>query len=57
MILSHLSSKESSTPILLLTFDPPTIAANGRFGESIAPCKYFNSFSKRNPATEDLNNL
>ena len=32
----------------------PTIAANGRFGESIAPCKYFNSFSKRKPATDGL---
>ena len=41
---SHLSSNYSKTTILLLTLEPPTIAAKGRWGESIAPCKYWSSF-------------
>mmetsp|Transcript_9416 Transcript_9416/g.19846 ORF Transcript_9416/g.19846 Transcript_9416/m.19846 type:complete len:202 (-) Transcript_9416:678-1283(-) len=55
-ILSTLAMRDSMTPIFDDTLEPPTIAANGRFGSSTAPARYSSSFSRRNPATDGLRN-
>mmetsp|Transcript_1111 Transcript_1111/g.2263 ORF Transcript_1111/g.2263 Transcript_1111/m.2263 type:complete len:218 (+) Transcript_1111:328-981(+) len=39
MILSTFSIRDSMTPILEETLEPPTIAANGRFGSATAPSR------------------
>ena len=38
-ILSTFSISDSITPIFDDTFEPPTIAANGRFGSATAPSR------------------
>ena len=48
--LSHLSISDSSTGSFVDTFAPPTMAARGRFGWSIAPYRNFSSLSSSRPA-------
>mmetsp|Transcript_4594 Transcript_4594/g.11198 ORF Transcript_4594/g.11198 Transcript_4594/m.11198 type:complete len:250 (+) Transcript_4594:146-895(+) len=54
MSLSHLARRDSMTPILEETLEPPTMAAKGRTGSEMAPSRYSSSFSRRKPATEGL---
>jgi len=39
MRISTFASRDSMTPILVETFDPPTMAANGFFGLATAPTR------------------
>mmetsp|Transcript_17889 Transcript_17889/g.40274 ORF Transcript_17889/g.40274 Transcript_17889/m.40274 type:complete len:253 (+) Transcript_17889:220-978(+) len=56
-ILSTFSISDSMTPILDDTFEPPTMAANGRLGSETAPSRYSSSFCSRKPATEVSTNF
>ena len=49
---STLSMKFSSTPILSLTFAPPSTATSGLAGDSSSPPSAASSASTRKPATD-----
>mmetsp|Transcript_41888 Transcript_41888/g.103097 ORF Transcript_41888/g.103097 Transcript_41888/m.103097 type:complete len:210 (+) Transcript_41888:316-945(+) len=49
--LSQVARRDSMTPILDDTLEPPTMAAKGLLGSATAPWRYSSSFSRRRPAT------